>query len=111
MIVRALVGLLLAALVSIVARKVRSLTIGGAVAATFVGAVAVAAGWNWGALLILYFASSTLLSRAGRALKEERTASIVAKGGERDFIQVLANGATFTGAAIAMIVRPDVRWI
>ena len=111
MIVRAFAGLLLAASVSVFARKARSLTTGGAIAATFVGTVAVAAGWNWGALLILYFVSSTLLSRSGRALKEQRTASIVAKGGERDFIQVLANGATFTGAAVAMIVRPDVRWI
>jgi uncharacterized protein (TIGR00297 family) len=111
MIVRALAGLLLAATVSVLARKARSLTTGGAVAATFIGTVAVAAGWNWGALLILYFVSSTLLSRSGRALKEQRTASIVAKGGERDAIQVLANGATFAGAAIAMLIRPDVRWI
>jgi uncharacterized protein (TIGR00297 family) len=111
MIVRALAGLLLAALVSIVARKARSLTTGGAIAATIVGTAAVSAGWDWGALLILYFASSTLLSRSGRALKEQRTASIVAKSGERDAVQVFANGATFAGAAIAMLVRPDVRWI
>lgn len=111
MILRALAGLLLATFVSVVARKARSLTVGGAIAATVIGTVAVAAGWNWGALLIIYFASSTLLSRSGRSLKEARTASIVAKGGERDAVQVLANGATFAGAAIAMLVHPDVRWI
>jgi uncharacterized protein (TIGR00297 family) len=110
-IVRALAGLLLAALVSFVARSARSLTVGGAIAATVVGTVAVAAGWDWGALLIVYFASSTALSRLGRSLKEQRTASIVAKGGERDAVQVLANGAAFAGAAIAMLVRPDARWI
>jgi len=108
---RAFAGLLLAAFISIVSRKARSLTIGGAIAATMIGTVAVAAGWNWGALLIIYFASSTLLSRSGRSLKEARTASIVAKGGERDAVQVLANGATFAGAAIAMLVQPDSRWI
>ena len=111
MIVRALAGLLLAALVSFLARAARSLTVGGAIAATVIGTVAVAAGWDWGALLILYFASSTALSRLGRSLKEQRTAPIVAKGGERDAVQVLANGATFAGAAIAMLVRPDARWI
>jgi uncharacterized protein (TIGR00297 family) len=110
-IARAFAGLLLAALVSFVARKARSLTIDGAIAAAVIGTVAVTAGWNWGALLIIYFASSTVLSRSGRSLKEQRTASIVAKGGERDAVQVLANGATFAGAAIAMVVRPDVRWI
>jgi uncharacterized protein (TIGR00297 family) len=110
-IVRAFAGLLVAALISFIARKARSLTIGGAIVATLIGTVAVAAGWNWGALLIIYFASSTVLSRSGRSLKEQRTASIVAKGGERDAIQVLANGATFAGAAIAMLVRPDVRWV
>jgi len=110
-IARALAGLLLAALVSFLARTARSLTVGGAIAATLVGTTAVAAGWDWGALLILYFATSTALSRLGRSLKEQRTAPIVAKGGERDAVQVLANGATFAGAAIAMLIRPDARWI
>jgi uncharacterized protein (TIGR00297 family) len=110
-IVRALSGFVLAVLISLIARKTRSLTVGGAILATAIGTVAVAAGWSWGALLIIYFASSTLLSRSGRELKEQRTASIVAKGGERDAIQVLANGAIFAGAAIAMRVRPDARWV
>ena len=111
MIGRAVAGLVLAALISLVARKARSLTVGGALTATLIGTAAVAAGWSWGALLIAYFVSSTLLSRSGRSLKEQRTASIVEKGGERDAMQVLANGAIFAGAAIAMLLRPDVRWV
>ena len=62
-------------------------------------------------MLILYFASSTLLSRVGRARKEERTSTIVAKTAGRDAIQVLANGALFAGAAATAIAHPDVRWI
>jgi uncharacterized protein (TIGR00297 family) len=108
---RAFAGFVLAAVIAIVARKARSLTISGSLAATAIGTLAVAAGWNWGALLIVYFVSSTLLSRSGRALKERRTASIVAKGGERDAVQVLANGAVFAGAAMAMLLRPDARWV
>ena len=111
MIGRAFVGFVLAAIIAIVARKARSLTIGGSFAATVIGTLAVTAGWSWGVLLIVYFASSTLLSRSGRALKERRTASIVAKGGERDAVQVLANGAVFAGAAVAMLLRPDARWV
>jgi uncharacterized protein (TIGR00297 family) len=108
---RALIGFLIAAAVALVARRTRSLSTSGAATAIAMGTIAISAGWNWGALLIMYFASSTALSHVGRARKESRTASIVAKGGERDAIQVLANGAMFAGAALAMILRPNARWI
>lgn len=111
MIGRTVSGLALAALISLVARRSRSLTSSGTIAATAVGTLAVAAGWSWGALLIVYFAISTALSRLGRASKERRTASIIAKGGARDATQVLANGAMFAAAALAATMWPDVRWI
>jgi uncharacterized protein (TIGR00297 family) len=109
--VRALLGLVCALCVALAARRTRSLSWGGAATATVIGTLAVAAGWTWGALLIVYFASSTGLSRLGRATKEKLTGSIVAKGGPRDAVQVLANGALFAGAALAMIIQPDARWI
>lgn len=111
MIGRAAIGLVAAALIVGVARRTRSLSTSGAVAATIVGTLAVAAGWQWGALLVLYFAVSTLLSHFGREAKERRTAAIVAKGGERDARQVLANGGLFAATALMMLVRPDVRWV
>ena len=111
MIARALVGFAIAAAVSVAARRTRSLSRGGAIAATILGTLAVTAGWTWGAILILYFASSTALSHFGRARKELQTSTIVAKGGERDAVQVLANGAMFGGAALAFILHPHVRWI
>src|SRR6476620_6018959 len=111
MLTRALLGFVVAITIAAVARKARSLTIGGAVTATFIGTIAVAAGWTWGVLLIIYFVSSTALSRVGRARKEARTAPIVEKGGERDAVQALANGALFGGASLAMLMRPDVRWM
>lgn len=111
MMTHAVLGLLVALGFSLSARSARSLTTSGAVAATVVGALAVTAGWNWGGLLILYFVSSTLLSKIGRARKEELTSSIVAKGGQRDAVQVLANGGVFAGAAVAMVIDPDVTWI
>jgi uncharacterized protein (TIGR00297 family) len=111
MLTQAVQGLLAAATIAVAARAVRSLTTGGAVAATVIGTLAVTAGWNWGSLLILYFVSSTVLSRVGRARKEERTSAIVAKGGRRDAIQVLANGGVFAAAAVAMLVDPSIWWI
>jgi uncharacterized protein (TIGR00297 family) len=111
MIGRAFAGFALAALISLVAQRSRSLTRSGAIAATAVGTVAVAAGWNWGALLVIYFGASAVLSRLGKELKERRTSSIVAKAGARDATQVFANGAMFAAAALVATMRPDVRWI
>ena len=111
MMTHAVLGLFVAASVAFAARAARSLTTSGATAATIIGTLAVMAGWNWAALLVLYFVSSTILSRLGRARKAERTSAIVAKGGQRDATQVLANGGVFAGAAIAMLVQPHVKWI
>jgi uncharacterized protein (TIGR00297 family) len=111
MLTRALAGLVVALTIAGVAARAGSLTRGGAVAATTLGTIAVAAGWEWGALLIIYFVSSTTLSRVGRARKEQRTETVVEKGGKRDAVQVLANGALFGGAAAAMIAQPHAHWI
>lgn len=111
MMIRAMSGFLVAALIALAARRTRSLAPSGAVAATIIGTLAVAAGWSWGILLIVYFASSSALSHLGRALKEQRTASVVAKSGARDAAQVLANGATFALAALLLLIEPDIRWI
>ena len=111
MLARVLAGLALAALVSLTARRFGALTPGGAGAATIAGTLAVVAGWDWAALLIAYFATSSALSRYGRAAKERRTASVVAKHGPRDAWQVAANGGVFALAAFAMRINPDPRWI
>ena len=108
---RVAIGFVLAACISLAALRVRALTLGGGVVATIIGTLAVAAGWSWGVLLIVYFASASSLSLAGRSRKEERTSPIVAKTGGRDAVQVLANGALFAAAATAAIAHPDVRWI
>ncbi len=111
MTLRFVVGIVMASLIALAARRTRSLSPSGAIAAMVLGTLAVTAGWGWGALLIIYFAASTALSHVGRAEKERRTASVVAKGGERDAMQVLANGAVLAVAAFGHIVHPDARWL
>jgi uncharacterized protein (TIGR00297 family) len=108
---RALAGLLIAGAVAYGARRTGALSASGAVVATGVGACAAAAGWSWAELLVIYFVAATALSRVGRDAKERRTASLVQKGGERDGVQVLANGALFAASCLLSIVRPDVVWI
>lgn len=107
---RLLSGLAVAVLIAGAARRRRALSPSGAVAAALMGTVAVAAGWDWGALLVAFFLTSTLLSRVRRTRKESVLAAIVAKGDERDAIQVLANGAVFALAALAAIVLPGGPW-
>ena len=99
MFVRVVAGAVIALVVVALARRVRALSASGVVAAFAVGALAISAGWSWGALLVAYFVSSSVLSRYGAATKDARTAAIVAKGGERDAVQVLANGLGFAVAA------------
>ena len=99
--------------IALLARRVRALSIDGAVAAAVVGTLALLAGWKWGALLILYFASSSAMSRFGTNEKTARTRSVIEKGGERDALQVLANGAVFAIAAALAVAAPEheTRWV
>lgn len=100
----------LAAAVAALAWRAGSLARGGAAAATVVGALAVAAGWGWAALLLVFFVSGSALSRLGRAAKEARTGAVVEKGGRRDAAQVLANGGPFALAALGALVSPHPAW-
>lgn len=111
MIVRAAAGALIAAAIAAGAWRSGSLSRSGAAAAFVVGTIAIAAGWVWGALLILYFVSSSLLSRMGAALKAQRSGAIVEKGGARDAAQVLANGAVFALAALLQLIHPSALWL
>lgn len=110
MIGRAAAGLLLAAAIAAAARRARSLTRSGAIAATIVGTICIAAGWSWGALLVVFFLSSTALSHWRAAVKARRTEGIVAKGGERDAWQVVANGVVFALAAALALLVPWPGW-
>ncbi|MEO8336015.1 MAG: DUF92 domain-containing protein [bacterium] len=107
MLQRAAMGVVVAGAIAFVARRARALSMGGAVAAVFVGAAAVTASWYWGALLIVYFVVSSLLSRFGRARKEQLTSGVLAKGGERDATQVIANGGIFAASILLSAIASD----
>jgi len=85
-------GFLLAAVVAWMAYRLGSLSGGGAMAATVVGGLTIGAGGALpGGLLILFFVSSSLLSRWGE--RRKRSVEVhFEKGGRRDEGQVLANG-------------------
>jgi uncharacterized protein (TIGR00297 family) len=104
-------GVVLAAVIALAGRSSRALSTSGAIAAMIVGATSVASGWSWGALLLAFFLSSSVLSRIGIDIKRRRTSSIVEKGDERDAVQVLANGGVFAVAALGAIVAPWDGWL
>ena len=99
---RAGLGALVAAGIAIAAWRLAALSRSGAVAAVVMGAAASFSGWNWSALLILYFLAGTMLSRIGRTEKERRTGGVVAKGGARDATQVVANGGVFAACTLCI---------
>lgn len=110
---RCAIAIAVALTVALLARRARALNTRGAVAATIAGSLAVLAGWKWGVLLVVYFAGSSVLSRIGVEEKVARTSGVVEKGGERDAIQVLANGGIFALAAALAVLWPahSARWL
>jgi uncharacterized protein (TIGR00297 family) len=88
-----LLGLALAAAVSFLAYRLRSLSRSGALAAMFVGTLVFGlGGWRWAVLLLAFFISSSLLTRVFGGRKAAANASFD-KGGPRDAGQVFGNGA------------------
>ena len=108
---RALIGGALALSVVIAARSRRALTLDGALVAAVLGTVSAAAGWSWAALLIVFFVSSTVLSKIGEERKRVNTEGFAAKGGERDAFQVLANGGLFGLLGLLSLVFPHDSWV
>ncbi len=83
----------------------------GAIAATLVGGVTFGAGGIVpGVLLMLFFVSSSLLSRLGRKRTRDLHA-MFAKGGRRDHGQVFANGLTAAALALLHGLSADPLWL
>ena len=99
--------------ISLLAHRARSLDTAGAAAAAVTGTLALLAGWRWGVLLVVYFASGSALSHFGAARKDAHTSSVVEKGGARDAWQVIANGGVFAVAAALTVALPqhEQRWL
>ena len=103
-------GAIGAAVVAVVARRMRSLSASGAVAATAVGTIAVAAGWSWGILLVAYFVAASALSKLGERRKAELAGSIIEKDDQRDARQVLANGGVYALSALGYLLWHSPQW-
>ncbi|MCO6449472.1 MAG: DUF92 domain-containing protein [Caldilineales bacterium] len=105
-----ILGFLLAAAVSAAGWRLEALTNSGALGATLVGGLVFGLGGpTWGAVLVAFFLSSTLLSFYHAERKTG--ADIGAKGRRRDLAQVLANGGVAASLAMAVgIVTRESPW-
>ena len=89
-VLRVPLALLAATLVTALGVRASLLTTSGALAAVAVGTALVGfGGWWTGLLIVVFFASSSALSRLSREIQPQIRA---AKGERRDMVQVLANG-------------------
>jgi uncharacterized membrane protein len=87
--IRLLTGLVLSALIGLLAYRRGSLARSGVLGAVIVGtAIFGFGGWAWGLLLILFFVTSSLLSHF-QERRKERLAEKFAKGHRRDIWQAL----------------------
>jgi uncharacterized protein (TIGR00297 family) len=100
----------LAATIAFAARRARSLSTSGALAAVAVGTGASIAGWSWAILVIAFFVLSSALSRYRRGTREAMIGAIVEKSDERDAYQVLANGGVFTIAVLTGVTTGNPLW-
>ena len=105
-----LIGLVVAIVIAFAAYRAHSLDRSGALVATLVGTVIFAAGgWQWAVLLLAFFVSSSLLTRAYGDRKRV-TNRDYAKTGVRDAGQVLANGGLPSLFAMLHFFFPDHAW-
>lgn len=106
-----LLGFLLAAIVAWAARRRRSLTMDGSLAATLVGTLVFGLGGLAPGLgLMGFFLTGTALSRYRQAEKERRSQDVVAKGGERDALQVLSNGGAAALCCVLWAATGTAAW-
>ncbi len=110
MILRLLLGLLLSAIIGYVGYARQSLSRSGVFGAMLVGTLIFGlGGLAWGALLVLFFFSSSALSN----FKEARKATVAekfSKGSRRDLVQALANGGVGALAALGNALWPHPLW-
>jgi uncharacterized protein (TIGR00297 family) len=101
------VGFIIAVIIAFAAYRARSLSRSGAITSVMVGTVIFGiGGWPWAVLLLTFFFTSTVLTRAFQKRKSGLSEKF-SKGGQRDAGQVLGNGGLATLFAGLTVFYPD----
>lgn len=108
--VRFISGFLFSSLIALLAYRRRVLSPSGILGAILTGTLTLGGGgWSWGLSLIVFFLSSTLLTR-WRKRRKEGLETVFAKGGQRDLAQALANGGLGALLALLSTLAPHPLW-
>lgn len=100
-------GFLFAIVIGAIAHRARSLNKSGALAATIVGTVVFGVGgWQWAVLLLIFFITSSALSRFFKKHKQGLDEKF-SKGHERDAGQVFGNGGLATAFVLVHFLFPE----
>jgi uncharacterized protein (TIGR00297 family) len=108
-----IIGIISGIFVSVVAWRMKSLSNSGALAAAVTGGLIFGLGGiPWAALLLTFFISSSLLSKTFRGRKRAISEKF-AKGNQRDWGQVLANGGFGTLLVLlsTLLLNPPFGWL
>ena len=106
-------GFILAIIIAYLAHRVHSLNASGAFAATLVGTIVFGlGGLHWAILLLIFFVTSSGLSRAYKKRKQDLDEKF-SKGHERDAGQVFGNGGLATLFVLVHALYPEsmIGWI
>ncbi|XP_061125388.1 transmembrane protein 19 isoform X2 [Syngnathus typhle] len=101
---RWLFSILVPLVLTIRARKRRSLDLSGALGALFVGFVLTMANFSFFSSLLAFFVTSSKLTRWGAARKKKIDADYK-EGGQRNWMQVLCNGGVPTQLALLYMIE------
>jgi uncharacterized protein (TIGR00297 family) len=105
------IGFLLAVLIALLAWRTRALSASGAWAAVLTGGLIFGlGGFTWAVLLLVFFISSSALSRAFSKRKSKLVEKF-SKGSQRDWGQVMANGGLGAALAIGFWLAPHQDWL
>jgi uncharacterized protein (TIGR00297 family) len=105
-----ILGFILAAIISLLAYGIHSLSQGGALAALLLGTVIFGwGGWEWAILLLVFFISSSALSRLAKRRKVKLDEKF-SKGSRRDAGQVAANGGIAGIFVLLHLLFPGAGW-
>jgi uncharacterized protein (TIGR00297 family) len=103
-------GFLFAILIAYLAYRARSLNKSGFIAAAFTGTIIFGiGGWQWAILLLVFFITSSVLSRSFKKHKQGLDEKF-SKGHERDAGQVFGNGGLATAFAALHFFFPNELW-
>jgi len=111
MFLQIITGFVIGLIISGIAWRIGSLSRSGAVSAVITGGIIFGfGGFAWGVLLLVFFITSNLLSKAFSRRKEGLSEKF-SKGSQRDWGQVFANGGIGSVFALVSFIFPGESWI